>query len=142
MKIIKDERLIIKNLKNIRIVFILQTLGIIGILFSNFIKGGARAVFDSPLFFLLILVSTILSYTSLNISVEYDEIKSPKRDFAIHIIISLIVSIAVAYFSIISGFILIEGIISGIILFICFLISSIYLYKLRNKKLKEFDHED
>jgi hypothetical protein len=142
MKIINDERLRIKNLKNIRIVFVLQTLGIIGILFSNFIKGGARAVVDSPLFFLLMLVSTIFSYISLNVSVEYEEIKSPKRGLTIYIIISLIVSIAVGYFSIISGAILIEGIISGIIVFICFLISSIYLYKLRIKKLKEFDYED
>lgn len=142
MKIINDERLRIKNLENIRIVFVLQTLGIIVILFSNFIKGGARAVFDSPLFFLLMLVSTIFSYISLNVSVEYEEIKSPKRGLTIYIIISLIVSIAIGYFSIISGAILIEGIISGTIFFICFLISSIYLYKLRTKKLKEFDHED
>lgn len=142
MKVIKDERLKIKNLKNIRIAFILQTLGIIGILFLNFLKDGAMAVFDSPLFFLLILVSTIFLYTSLNISVEYDEIKSPKVNLTIYIIISLIASIAVAYFSITSGVILIEGIIGGIILFICFLISSIYLYKLRIKKLKEFDNED
>lgn len=139
MKVIKDERLKIKNLKNIRIAFILQTLGIIGILFLNFLKDGAMAVFDSPLFFLLILVSTIFLYTSLNISIEYDEIKSPKLNLTIYIIISLI---AVAYFSITSGVILIEGIIYGIILFICFLISSIYLYKLRIKKLKEFDNED
>lgn len=142
MKVIKDERLKIKNLKNIRIAFILQTLGIIGILFLNFLKDGAMAVFDSPLFFLLILVSTIFLYTSLNISIEYDEIKSPKLNLTIYIIISLIASIAVAYFSITSGVILIEGIIYGIILFICFLISSIYLYKLRIKKLKEFDNED
>lgn len=142
MKVIKDERLKIKNLKNIRIAFILQTLGIIGILFLNFLKDGAIAVFDSPLFFLLILVSTIFLYTSLNISIEYDEIKSPKLNLTIYIIISLIASIAVAYFSITSGVILIEGIIYGIILFICFFISSIYLYKLRIKKLKEFDNED
>lgn len=142
MKVIKDERLKIKNLKNIRIAFILQTLGIIGILFLNFLKDGAMAVFDSPLFFLLILVSTIFLYTSLNISIEYDEIKSPKLNLTIYIIISLIASIAVAYFSITSGVILIEGIIYGIILFICFLISSIYIYKLRIKKLKEFDNED
>lgn len=38
MQKIKDERLILKNLKNIRIAFVIQSLGIILILFNDFFK--------------------------------------------------------------------------------------------------------
>lgn len=142
MKVINDERLKIKNLKHIKVAFILETLGVMVILLWNFINNGARAVFDSPLFFLLILVSTVLCYMSLDISVEYDKIKSPKKSLIIHTIVSLIVSIGFGFIATLLGSNYAEGIILGIVFFICFFISSIYLYKLRSSKLKEFDQED
>ena len=40
MKKITDERLILLNLKNIRIAFIIQTLGVLGILGYDAVKKG------------------------------------------------------------------------------------------------------
>ncbi len=49
MKVIKDERLIIKNLKNIRIAFIFQTICMIGMLIYEGITNGFMNAFNHPL---------------------------------------------------------------------------------------------
>jgi hypothetical protein len=62
VKKIKDERLILKTLKNIRIAFLFQSLGIIGILgYIGFTEGMDQAT-KSPLWLLFILTSIVLSY--------------------------------------------------------------------------------
>ncbi|GIN86208.1 hypothetical protein J6TS2_25940 [Heyndrickxia sporothermodurans] len=49
MKKIKDERLILQNLNNIRIAFIVQTLGIIGILGYDLFTNGIDEMRNNPL---------------------------------------------------------------------------------------------
>ena len=55
MKKIRDERLILRNLKNIRIVFVIQTLGIVGILGYDLVTKGMDAMTSNPLWPLLMI---------------------------------------------------------------------------------------
>lgn len=61
---INDERLAIKNLKNIRIGYTLQTLGIISILGYNFVTNGINGVIDNPLWIVFIASTIILAFMS------------------------------------------------------------------------------
>lgn len=54
MKKIKDERLIIQNLKNIRVAFIVQTLGLVAILIYHGITEGIVEVAKHPLWLVFI----------------------------------------------------------------------------------------
>lgn len=58
---IKDERLQLKNLKNIRIVYIVQTIGMILILGYDFINEGISGMTDNPLWFFANFNSCCLS---------------------------------------------------------------------------------
>ena len=76
MKKIKDERLILQNLINIRIAFIIQTIGIIGILVYQSISEGVIAFTGNPLWMLLLLVGVVLSYQNLMISNDIEDKKT------------------------------------------------------------------
>lgn len=56
---INDERLIIKNMKNLRIIYALQTLAIIALLGYNFVTNGMDGIIKDPLW-IVFLASTIL----------------------------------------------------------------------------------
>ncbi len=73
MKKIKDERLILQTLKNIRITFLFQSLGIIGILGYIGFTEGLDQMTKSPLWLLFILTSIVLSYLQLSISIDVEE---------------------------------------------------------------------
>lgn len=82
MKKIRDERLQLQNLKNIRGVYIFQTLGIISILGYDFLNDGLEAVKANPLWFILIVTKIIYFYLSMSISVDYETRKrTPKQSF-------------------------------------------------------------
>ncbi len=53
MKKVKDERLLIENLKSIRFAFLFQTIGIVGILVYSGVKDGVTALLNNPLWILL-----------------------------------------------------------------------------------------
>ena len=72
MKKIKDDRLILKNLKNIRGAYIIQTLGIFCILGYDWITRGSEAMFESPLWFVFIVSTTALTFFSMDISVAHE----------------------------------------------------------------------
>lgn len=57
---ISDERLLAKNLRNIRIAFVIQTLGIIVVLVNEWIKNGSRAMFAEPLHLVCWLASPFM----------------------------------------------------------------------------------
>lgn len=85
MKKITDERLILQNLKNIRIAFIVQSIGIIGILIyqviSNFLVNqdvteGMMAFTKNPLWMLLLLVGIVLNYQNLIIANDIEDKKT------------------------------------------------------------------
>ena len=73
MKQIKDERLILQTLKNIRIVFLFQSLGIIGVLGYIGFTEGIDQITKSPLWLVFILTSMILSYLQLSVSIDVEE---------------------------------------------------------------------
>ncbi|EEL63194.1 hypothetical protein bcere0025_41010 [Bacillus cereus F65185] len=73
VKKIKDERLILQTLKNVRIAFLFQSLGIIGILGYIGFTEGIDQITKSPLWLVFILTSMILSYLQLSVSIDVEE---------------------------------------------------------------------
>src|SRR5690625_3436413 len=65
MQRINDERLIMQNLKNIRIIYALQTLGMVAILGYNYITNGMVGVKQNPLWIVFIASTVILAFLSL-----------------------------------------------------------------------------
>lgn len=70
---ISDERLLAKNLRNIRIAFVVQTLGIIAVLAYEWIKNGSRAKFDEPLHLVLLVSLTVYVALTIPIARENEE---------------------------------------------------------------------
>lgn len=141
MKKIKDERLKLKNLKNIRLAYIVQTLGIIAILAYDLIRKGTDAMKGNPLWFVLIISTTALVYSAMDISVDHEkDSKSPKKSFIISFLILLIISAIVGIFSSnTSGSNRVKGLIMGGIPIICGLVPIIYIYYLRKKRLEDLE---
>ncbi|MEK4605587.1 hypothetical protein MHH42_32245 [Bacillus sp. FSL L8-0099] len=136
MKKIQDERLILQNLKNIKVVYIVQTLSIIGILGYDLVTKGFDAMKENPLWFVLLFTSVITAYLSMNIGVDQEiEKKSPQKQLFISLLVALIISIATGSIIIIKNSLL-DGVLVGLILFVCSLIPLIYVYKLRRKKIE------
>lgn len=142
MKKIKDERLILQNLKNIRIAFIFQSLGIIGILVYRIITEGYQAAVDSLLWLLFLLTGVILSWLNLKISVDTDEKASTKKlgpyymrmRVLIIAVVSIVIGVIIKYAP---GGTTKNAIILGAVIFVCFLISYTVTYFMRKKRYDE-----
>ena len=65
MKKIKDERLKLQNLQNLRIVFMVQTLGILAILGYEFIRFGFDKVISDPLWLVFLITGIVNQYLNL-----------------------------------------------------------------------------
>lgn len=147
MKKIKDERLILKTLKNIRIAFLFQSLGIIGILgYIGFTEGMdqiTKSPLKSPLWLLFILTSIVLSYLQLSVSIDVEEGEKDIKLTPYYKIIlrSLIVGtiIAIIYIIFSPERPLFEAILTGSIFFICFLISYSISYFIKKRRLQDND---
>ncbi|WP_068673506.1 hypothetical protein [Oceanobacillus sp. Castelsardo] len=135
MKKIKDERLALKNLNNIRIAYIIQTIGILGILGYDFVTKGIDGMTENPLWFVFILTTIISAYLSMSISIDYEASeKSPKKSFINSLVVLLLISIVVGILVVLTdGFSTVNGIMIGAILFICGLFPIIYIYYLRRR---------
>lgn len=136
MKKIKDERLILKNLKNVKVAYMIQTFGIIGILGYDLVTKGIEGMTQNPLWIVFMLTTVISVYLSINISVDHETAEgSPKKGFIISLIVITIISIVVGFFvSISEGFGPVNGIIIGGIIFICSLAPILYIYYLRTNR--------
>ncbi|WP_416825301.1 branched-chain amino acid ABC transporter substrate-binding protein [Ectobacillus polymachus] len=145
MRKITDERLILKNLKNIRIAFLFQTLCIIGILIYDGLTKGFIHVTDNPLWLVFMGTGIILSYLQMGISIDSEEgqrkAKQPHyyqvvlQSLAIGVIVGLIVLLGP------------EGtgknaIILGAVMFFSFLCAFSYSYYLRKKRSQDEDDDD
>ncbi|TCW52251.1 hypothetical protein EC917_1142 [Bacillus thuringiensis] len=143
MKKIKDERLILKTLKNIRIAFLFQSLGIIGILGYIGFTEGMDQITKSPLWLLFILTSIVLSYLQLSVSIDVEEGEKDIKLTPYYQIIlrSLIVGTIIAIIHIIFSpeRPLFEAILIGSIFFICFLISYSISYFIKKRRLQDDD---
>ncbi|MEK4744439.1 MULTISPECIES: branched-chain amino acid ABC transporter substrate-binding protein [unclassified Bacillus (in: firmicutes)] len=143
MKKIKDERLILQTLKNIRIAFLFQSLGIIGILGYIGFSEGIDQITKSPLWLLFILTSIILSYLQLSVSIDVEEsakeVKlTPYYKIVLRcLIIGIIMAIIYIIFS--PERPLFEAILTGSILFVCFLASYSISYFIKKRRLQDKD---
>jgi len=143
VKKIKDERLILKTLKNIRIAFLFQSLGIIGILGYIGFTEGMDQITKSPLWLLFILTSIVLSYLQLSVSIDVEEGEKDIKLTPYYKIIlrSLIVGtiIAIIYIIFSPERPLFEALLTGSIFFICFLISYSVSYFIKKRRLQDND---
>ncbi|KKI90910.1 branched-chain amino acid ABC transporter substrate-binding protein [Bacillus sp. SA1-12] len=145
MKIIKDERLIIQSLRNIRIAFVFQTLCILGILIYDGINKGITHVTNNPLWLVFIGTSVILGYLNLRISVDEYETHNEKkqRPYYKNVFLSLIVGVIFGVITILTP----EGtvrdaVIIGGVMFGCFLFSFTVVYYLRKKRYHEENDDE
>jgi len=136
MKKITDERLVLQNLKNIRIAFTIQTLGILGILGYDLVTKGLEGMRENPLWLVFIITTIISAYLSMSISTDHEMNKvNPQKRFSISLIVLILISTIVGFFvSFTDGFNITDGVTIGGILFICGLIPTFYIYNLRKKR--------
>ncbi|AKG05685.1 MULTISPECIES: hypothetical protein [Salimicrobium] len=134
MQKINDERLKRKNLENTRILFIVQTAGIIGILGYDLVTKGMEGMTGNPLWFVLILTGIVSAYLSMSISVDHEsDKKSPKKGFLTSIAVISVIAIGLGVAVTLTAD-LNTGILIGAIVFICFVVPYFYLYYLRKKQ--------
>lgn len=70
---ISDERLLAKNLRNIRIAFVVQTVGIVALLGFEWIQNGSRAMFEEPLHLVFLVSLTVYVALTIPIARENEE---------------------------------------------------------------------
>jgi len=131
-----DERLAFKNLQIIRIAYVIQLLGIVGILGYDFVAKGINQMHDNPLWFVFIISVIILVLLSMNISVDHENSinKSTAKTWlliALGVIVLIAVTVGIAT-SVVEESI-VDGLLTGGILFICGLAPFLFLYMLRRK---------
>ncbi|EEM15263.1 branched-chain amino acid ABC transporter substrate-binding protein [Bacillus pseudomycoides] len=143
LKRIKDERLILQNLKNVRIAFLFQSIGIMGILGYIGFNEGIDQITKSPLWLLFILTSILLAYLQMGISIDAEENeKEMKLTLYYKLVLrSAIVGIifAIIYVIFSPERPLWEGILMGSILFLCFLASYSVGYFIKKKRMQDID---
>ncbi len=144
MKIIKDERLIIQNFKNIRIAFVFQTISILGILIYDGISKGISHVTDNPLWLVFMGTSVILGYLNLRISVDEYETHNQEKQGPYYkkVFIAFVVGVTFSVITILTP----EGtvrdaVIIGIVMFGCFLFSFTVVHYLRKKHYDQNEDE-
>ncbi|OQR53536.1 hypothetical protein [Bacillus sp. CDB3] len=144
MKKITDERLILRNLKNIRVIFIVQTIGILCILGYDCFQGGLDRMRENPLWMLLILTSVASTYLSLSINVEQEgPIKNPQKSFIVGLIVLTVIVTVFAYLTFITpNYGWKDGLLIGSILLICGFIPQYYVYRLRLKQRQDLQVEE
>ena len=88
MKKITDERLVLKNLKNIRIAYIIQTVGILGILGYDLVTKGLDGMRENPLWIVFMITTVISAYLSMSISADHESNKiNPQKSLSISLVV-------------------------------------------------------
>jgi hypothetical protein len=139
MKKIKDERLQWKNLQHIRVAFIVQTLGILGILGYELVTSGMDQMMENPLWLVFTITVAVMAYLQMGISVDHEKAKaSPKtrRNGALGVLIFFSILIAV-FTSLQNGSTTITGVIIGVVVFVCGVVPLWYLYSLRKRRQED-----
>lgn len=85
---INDERLIIKNMTNIRLVYALQTLGIVGLLGYDFISNGLSSIKENPLWIVFVASTVVLAFMSFNSDerLAYENLKKIRMAYAVQLL--------------------------------------------------------
>lgn len=141
---INDERLVLKNLKNIRIAYAIQILGIVGILGYELITKGMDGMKENPLWFIFIISTTVLAFLSMNISADHESNeKSPEKGFVVSLIVLLLICTVIGIFTSMSeGFTMIDGVLTGGVFFICGMVPFLFLFGLRKKNRDESSNDE
>lgn len=137
---IKDERLQLLHLKNIRIVFIFQNLIIAALWVYYDINGGSINV-TKLLFLIWPLSVVLLMYLQLGISVdlESDKEKKKQRPYYKKVLFSLVIGIIFGLIMVLCGTPIRDSIIIGFVFFVVYLISGSITYYLKKKRLQDLD---
>nr|WP_080876386.1 hypothetical protein [Oceanobacillus timonensis] len=143
MQRINDERLVLKNLQNIRIAYAIQTLGILAVLGYDFVTKGFNGMTENPIWIIFIVSTMVLAFLSMNISVDHEsDDKFPNKGLAISLTLLALICIAIIIFTAWSDdFAIIDGVLFGGILFICGMVPVFFLFGLRKKKRAEEEEE-
>ena len=141
MEKIKDERLIMRNLQNIKTVYIVQTIGILGILAHSFLQGGFDEMRANPLWLLFMLTTILSAYLSMRVSVENEQsVQNPAKSLRISLFVLMTIIIIVSTLTLLTpGFGLSDAFLIGSILFICGIIPIYYIYRLRVKEQEDME---
>lgn len=140
MKVITDERLVIKNLKNIRFAFAFQTLALVGIIVYDGITKGFNNITNNPLWLVLILTSVILGYLNLSISVDSYENEKQIRKMPYYLLVLCCLAVGVIFgllTKITPNTSLADSVIIGSVIFLCFLGTFSFGYFLIKKRSKD-----
>ncbi|WP_042454800.1 hypothetical protein [Neobacillus dielmonensis] len=141
----KDERLVLQSLKNIRIAFAFQTICIVGMLIYDGIRKGISHITDSPLWLIFMATCVLLGYLNIRISVDVQQTFNSKKPGPYYKTLLLSLAVGVVFGGI--TFIgpdgtLRDALLIGGVLFICFLASFSYAYYLRRKHYEEMDEDE
>lgn len=139
-KVIKDERLILRNLKNIRFAFIFQSLGILALLIYEGINNGVSAVTANPLWLVFIGTGVLLAFMNLGISVDNDETiyKKKQGPYLKTVIICFFIGLGFGGMIILTpDSTIAEGILLGSVVFISTLIPYSIIYFIKKKRIEE-----
>jgi len=141
MKKISDERLVLRNLQNIKITYIVQTIGILCILGYELAQGGVEGMRQNPLWLVFMLTSVVYAYMTMSVSVEHEtKMKNPKKSLIISVVVLILIAVVVAYLtSITPNFGYGDGALIGAIIFICGYIPCHYVYRLRQKQQEDLE---
>lgn len=141
MKKITDERLVLRNLQHIRIVYIVQTLGILVILGYELFQGGLDGMRENPVWLVFMITTIVYAYLTMSTSVDHEkQIKNPRKSLMGGLLVVLVVAITLGFFtSITPGYTWgIAALVASIIIF-CGALPVYYIYRLRLKKLDDFE---
>lgn len=136
MKKIKDERLYIHYLKISRVILIIQTFGILAILAYEVSTLGFSQARENPLWFLMIVTGAVYAYLQSSISIDQESKKvNSKKSLIISLsivgVIALVLGLASAMTD---GGTPVNGLILGLVFFVCGLVPSVYIYNLRKER--------
>lgn len=140
MKKITDERLILQNLQHIRVVYVVQTVGILAILGFELYQGGLEAMRANPVWLVFMVTTIVYAYLSMSTSVEHESTKNPKKGVVLGIsVVAAIAIVAAVLTTLTPGYDLGTGLLVGGVLLICGVIPVTYVYKLRVKQWAEWE---
>ena len=142
MKKIKDERLLLKNLKNIRIAFLVQSIGLFSVLTYIALTEGPREATGNLFFTVFILSMVVYLWLTLDISrdvSDHNEIEKRPAPYYRWVLLSAGVGIAIGHAtrfgpdkSSVSDSLLVAGVV-----FVCFLILYSINYFIKKKRYNE-----
>ncbi|MED3033775.1 hypothetical protein CBR56_15915 [Bacillus thuringiensis] len=142
MRIMKDERLMIEGLKHIRLVFILQNIFILGIVFYRYVlqDAGYESVSDLLMVFMGGII--VINFLNLKNSVEvYEHTGGVPRSYFMKLLlvpVSIVIGILAICIFVTPDISIKEISMTGLIMFACFLVPSLFIY-IYMKKIKSED---